>query len=328
MGRAVERSRRHEGRRAASTHRGEREAIPMPSLQSHVLRLVLNARRAVIDWEAPVERFRTMVKRSERFFKPPRDVAVEPVVADDVPGEWLIPPDASPPSVVLYLHGGGWTLGWSQIHRRMVAHLCRAAACRALAVDYRLAPEHPFPAALEDCLTAYRWLLKEGMLPRDIVIAGDSAGGNLTLATLMSLRDAADPLPAAAVCISPMTDLEGTGESLRTKKDPAQTAEFVLAMARHYAGGHDLRLPLLSPYHGDLRGLPPLLIQVGGDEILLSDATRLADDARAAGVEVSLVIWPRMWHVWHLFAPSLPEARQAVDAIGAFIRERLKPVQP
>jgi epsilon-lactone hydrolase len=300
----------------------------MPSLQSLGLRLILNLRRAVIDWEAPVERFRTMMERSARFFKPPRDVDVKPVVADDVPGEWLIPPDASPRSVILYLHGGGWTLGWSNVHCKMVAHLCRAAASRALAVDYRLAPEYPFPAALEDCLTAYRWLLRSGTLPQDIVIAGDSAGGNLTLATLMSLRDAGSPLPAAALCLSPMTDLEGTGESFRTKKDPAQTAEFALAMARHYAGKQDLRLPLLSPHYGDLRGLPPLLIHVGGDEILLSDATRLADKARAAGVDVTLVVWPRMWHVWHLLAPSLPEARQAVDAIGAFIRERLTPVQP
>jgi acetyl esterase/lipase len=187
-------------------------------------------------------------------------------------------------------------------------------------VDYRLAPEHPFPAALEDCLAAYRWLLGTGISPLDIVIAGDSAGGNLTLTTLLSLRDAGDPLPAAAVCIAPMTDLEGTGESFRTKDDPALTAEFALKVARHYAGDHDLRLPLLSPYHGDLRGLPPLLIQVGGDEILLSDATRLADDARAAGVEVHLAVWPKMWHVWHVFAPSLPEARRAIDDIGAFIR--------
>lgn len=309
-------------------HRGAAEDISMPSLRSRVLRLILDVRRALFDWEAPLERYRAMMTRQERFWKPPRDVDVQPVMAGDVQGEWLVPPDASPRCVILYLHGGAWTLGWTNIHRRMVAHLCRAAASRALAVDYRLAPEHPFPAALEDCLSAYRWLLKNGTLPRDIVIGGDSAGGNLTLATLMSLRDAGDPLPAAAVCISPATDLEGTGESFRTKKDPVQTPEFVLAMVRHYAGGQDLRSPLLSPLHGDLRGLPPLLIHAGGDEMLLSDATRLADDARAAGVDVSLVVWPRMWHVWHLLGPSLPEARQAIDAIGAFIRGHLRPVPP
>jgi acetyl esterase/lipase len=280
-------------------------------------------RRALFDWDAPLERFRAQIEREGRFFKPPRDVDVRPVVAGDLTAEWLIPPEASPRSVMLYLHGGAWTLGWTNIHRRMVAHLCRAAACRALAVDYRLAPEHPFPAALEDCLGTYRWLLEGGSLPGDMVIAGDSAGGNLTLATLLTLRDAGDPLPAAAVCISPATDLEGTGESFGTKKDPVQTPEFFRAMVRHYAGGQDLRSPLLSPHYGDLRGLPPLLIHAGGDEMLLSDATRLADKARTAGVDVSLVVWPRMWHVWHLLAPWLPEAREAIDAIGAFVRERL-----
>ena len=300
----------------------------MPSLRSRGLRLLLDVRRALFDWDAPLERYRAMMKREGRLFKPPRDVNIQPVMAGDVPAEWLIPPEATPRSVILYLHGGAWTLGWTNIHRRMVAHLCRAAACRALAVDYRLAPEHPFPAALEDCLGAYRWLLKGGSLPGDMVIVGDSAGGNLTLATLMSLRDAGDPLPAAAVCISPATDLEGTGESFWTKKDPLQTPEFVLAMVRHYASGQDLRSPLLSPHYGDLRGLPPLLIHAGGDEMFLSDATRLADKARAAGVDVSLVVWPRMWHVWHLLAPSLPEARQAIDAIGAFVRERLTTGQP
>jgi len=285
-------------------------------------------RKGLIDWEAPVETFRAMMNRGARLCKPPRDVSVKPVMADEVPCEWMIPANASAESVIFYIHGGAWTLGWTDIHRRMVAHLCMAARSRALVVDYRLAPEHPFPAALDDCVAAYRWLFKNGTLPANIVIAGDSAGGNLTLATLLLLRDAGDPLPAAAVCISPMTDLEGTGASFRTKQDPAVTAEFALAMVHHYAGGQNLRSPLISPHYGDLRGLPPLLIHVGGDEILLSDATRLADNARAAGVDVSLLVWPKMWHVWHLLAPSLPEARQAVDGIGEFVRERLMLKRP
>jgi acetyl esterase/lipase len=298
--------------------------MTMPSLQASLIRLILNVRRRLINWEAPVEHFRAVMTRSERFIHPPRDVAVMPVMADGVPTEWLIPPGPSPRAVILYLHGGAWTLGWTNIHRRLVAHLARAASCRALAVDYRLAPEHPFPAALEDCLAGYRWLLARGTAPQDMVIAGDSAGGNLTLATLMSLRDAGDPLPAAAVCLSPATDLAGTGESFRTVKDPTQTAEFVLGMVRHYAGSHDVKSPQLSPHYGDFRGLPPLLVHVGTNELLLSDSTRLAEKARAAGVDVTLVVWPEMWHVWHLAAPSVPEAREAIDAVGAFIRERLR----
>ena len=255
------------------------EDLLMLSLKGSLLRLILRARKPLFDWEAPVEKLRAVVARSARLFKPPRDVDVKPVMADEVSCEWIIPQSASSQGVLLYLHGGGWTLGWTDMHRRLVAHICQSAGIRALAVDYRLAPEHPFPAALEDCVAAYRWLLRSGTAPGNIVIAGDSAGGNLTLTTLLSLRDAGDPLPAAAVCISPMTDLEGTGESFRTRNDPALTVEFALSMARHYAGNHDPRLPLLSPHHADLRGLPPLLIHVGDDEILLSDATRLADKA-------------------------------------------------
>jgi acetyl esterase/lipase len=221
--------------------------------------LILRARRPLVDWEAPVEYFRAMMRRSERFFRPPPDVATGPETAGPVPGEWLTPPGAPDRPALLYLHGGGWTLGWTNIHRRMVAHLGKAAGVRAFAVDYRLAPEHPFLAALDDCLAAYRWLLGERP-PREVVIAGDSAGGNLALACLLALRDAGDPLPAAAVCLSPMTDLEGTGASFHTRRDVALTPEFALNMARHYASGRDVRDPLLSPYHGDVRGLPPLLI--------------------------------------------------------------------
>jgi monoterpene epsilon-lactone hydrolase len=148
------------------------------------------------------------------------------------------------------------------------------------------------------------------------VVVGISAGGNLTLATLMSLRDAGDPLPAAAVCLSPMIDLAGTGESFSLDRDPAVTAAFALSMARHYAGGHDPHLPLLSPHYGDFHGLPPLHIQVGGDEIVLSDAVRLRDAARSAGVDVTLVIWPTMWHGWHLFAPYLPKHARRLTVSG------------
>ena len=296
----------------------------MPSLPARVIGLILGVRRRFFNWDLSVDEFRAMVRRREPMFRPPPDVVITPAVVGGVPCEWLTPPGAAPAPVLLYLHGGAWVLGWTNMHRRMVAHLCRAAGCRALAVDYRLAPEHPFPAALDDCLAAYRGLLADGIRPAEIAIAGDSAGGTLTLTTLMSLRDADDPLPAAAVCISPATDLEGTGASFWTIRDPVMTPEFVLRMRKLYAGGHDLSSPLISPLFGDLRGLPPLLIHAGCGEMLLSDAQRLADKARAAGVPVELVLWPAMWHVWHLMIPTLPEARHAVEEIGEFLR-RLDP---
>jgi monoterpene epsilon-lactone hydrolase len=299
----------------------------VPSIQGSILRLFLRFRKATTNWNAPVTTFRAKAKWSDRFTRLPRDVEFKPLMAANVPVEWITPLGVSTQSVILYFHGGGGTLGWHNLERRMVACISHAASGRALAVDYRLAPEHPFPAALEDCLGAYRWLLSNGISARNIVITGGSAGANLTLATLISLRDAGDPLPAGAVCLSPITDLKGTGDSFTTKNDPAASSALTLSMARQYAGNQDMRAPLLSPHYGDLRGLPPLLIQVGGDEILLSDATRLAENGRAAGVDVNLVIWPGMWHAWQLFVPHLPEARQAVSGIGTFIRERTTALQ-
>jgi acetyl esterase/lipase len=205
----------------------------------------------------------------------------------------------------------------------MVARLSKASRARALVVDYRLAPEHPFPAAVDDATAAYRWLLSQNVQPSHIVVAGDSAGGGLTLATLLALRDAKTPLPAAAVCLSPWVDMEGTGASMttRAKADPVVQKQGLLGMAQLYLGGKDPKSPLAAPLHGDLRGLPPLYIQVGDAETLLDDATRIAEKAKAAGVKVDLEIWPEMPHVWQLFAPLLPEGQQAIDKIGAFVQK-------
>jgi acetyl esterase/lipase len=293
----------------------------MPSLRASLIRRVLRWRRGLIAEDAPVERFRAEAGLGDRFYRGPRGVQVLPLLAGEARAEWIIPPAAPQRPVILYVHGGGWIMGLDNIHRRMIARLARAASGRALAVDYRLAPEHPFPAALEDCVAAYRWLLDTGIPPEEVVIAGDSAGGNLTLATLIALRDGGDLLPAAALCISPLTDLTGTGETFQQTTDAALLAGFVVTAIDAYAGGHDVRDPLLSPLDADLSGLPPLLIQVGGDEILLSDAVGFAGKARAAGVEVDLGVWAHMWHVWHVFAPFLPEAEAALNAMGAFARE-------
>jgi monoterpene epsilon-lactone hydrolase len=254
------------------------------------------------------------------------DVMYTPVDAGGVHTEWIVPPGAAAERVLLYLHGGGYVLCSVSTHRDLISRIARATGVRALGVDYRLAPEHPFPAAVEDATTAYRWLVSHGTAPGRIAIAGDSAGGGLTLATLVTLRDAGDPLPAAAVCLSPWVDLEGTGPSFTTKVavDPFVRKEMVEFLAQQYLGGRDPRTPLASPLYADLHGLPPLLIQVGTAEILLDDATRLADHAKAAGVEVSLEVWDDMIHVWQLFAPLLPEGQQAIERIGAFIRGHMR----
>jgi acetyl esterase/lipase len=252
----------------------------------------------------------------------PPGTSIVPVSGPGLALEWIIPPGRLSNTVILYFHGGGWILGWYAGHRAMLSRICLAARCRGLAVDYRLAPEHPHPAALQDCLAAYRWLCGQGIAADRIIMAGDSAGGNLVLATMMNLRDSGDALPAAAVCLSPMTDLACTGDSFARHDDPMLDAGFVAGMARHYVGTLDPRLPAISPHYGSFSSLPPLLVQVGGAEILLSDATRLADQASAAGVAVRLMVWPGMWHVWQMFAPWLPEAAQAIDSIGRFIIER------
>ncbi len=250
-----------------------------------------------------------------------RDVTCTPVDVSGVRGEWIEPPGSMVDRVILYLHGGGYTAGSIRTHSAMVARIARASKARALIMNYRLAPEHPFPAALEDATLAYRWLRGENFSPTRIVIAGDSAGGGLTLATLLRLRDAREKMPAAGVAISPWTDLEGTGEShqLKIEQDPMVTSESLFGSAAMYCAGNDPKNPLISQIHADFRGLPPLLIQVGAEEILLDDSRRVAERARAAGVQVDLEVWPDMIHVWHVFAKILPEGQRAIDRIGEFV---------
>jgi acetyl esterase/lipase len=212
-------------------------------------------------------------------------------------------------------------MGWYEPHRWLVSHLARATGRRALAIDYRLAPEHRFPAPLEDCLAAYRWLLANGTRPEQIILGGDSAGGNLTLTTMLALRDNGEPLPAAGVCLSPVTDLAGTGEPPPSDQDVGLPVDWAQEQTRMYLGDTDPHLPLVSPFYADLHGLPPLLIQVGGAEYLLHDAQRFVPRARAAGVDVTLQAYSGMWHVWQLLVPFMPESSQAVAAIAAFCRQ-------
>jgi monoterpene epsilon-lactone hydrolase len=253
----------------------------------------------------------------------PAGTRVERTTAGGRPAEWLSPPDAAPDRVILYLHGGAYCIGSCASHRELAARLAGAAGARALVVEYRLAPEHRFPAAVEDAVATYRWLLDRDVAPGRIVLAGDSAGGGLAVATLVALRAAGAPLPAGAAMISPWADLAGTSPSLRTRAeaDPWLTPERLAQRASLYLGDADPRAPLASPVYADLRGLPPLLILAGGDEIVLDDAARLAERARAAGVPVALEVYAGMWHVWPLWAADLPEGERAVGQIGAFVRQ-------
>jgi acetyl esterase/lipase len=249
------------------------------------------------------------------------DVVVEPVSVGDLRAEWLSTPGADRNSAILYLHGGGYVIGSLESHRHLVAEAGRAAKSWALSLDYRLAPEHPFPAAVDDALAAYRFLLARGIRPGRIAIAGDSAGGGLVVAAMLAIRDAGLAQPVGGWCISPWTDMEAIGDTMETKaaEDPTVQKAGILDMARMYLNGADPRSPLAAPIYADLRGLAPLLIQVGAAETLLDDAIRLAKLAGAADVRVDLQVWPEMIHVWHLFHPELAAGRRAIKEGGAWI---------
>ncbi|MGD0107102.1 MAG: alpha/beta hydrolase [Rhodopila sp.] len=261
-----------------------------------------------------------------KVFELPADVTVEPVSANGVKAEWTSTPDADPFSAILYLHGGGYVICSLETHRHMVAEIGRAAGTRTLALDYRLAPEHTFPAPVEDTVAAYRYLLDSGLKPNRIALAGDSAGGGLVVGGLLAIREAGLPLPACGWCISPWVDMEALGESFidRAATDPTVQKETILMMAEWYLGGADPRHPHAAPIYGDLRGLPPLLIQVGAVETLLDDSMTLARKAAVADVPVDLQIWPEMIHIWHIFFPMLSAGRRAIASGGSFVRNAIR----
>jgi epsilon-lactone hydrolase len=255
--------------------------------------------------------------------KPSVGAKAEKVDAGGVRAEWITAPKVADDRVILYLHGGGYVLGSVHSHRDMCERLSRAAEARVLALDYRLAPEHPFPAAVEDARAAYRWLLAKGIKPSRIAVAGDSAGGGLTFATLLALKQHGDRMPACATPLSPWVDLEGGGGSMTSKdaEDPMVHKPMIETMGKTYIGSGSLRDPLAAPLYGDLTGLPPLLIQVGSRETLLDDAVRMAERAKKAGVPVELDVWEGQIHVWQIFASRLDEGEQAIQKLGAFIKK-------
>jgi acetyl esterase/lipase len=256
------------------------------------------------------------------IFPPDPDLTVDVVSAGGVAGELVAASSAAADRVVLYVHGGGYVMGSPASYRNLAGAIGRAANSRVLTVDYRLAPEHLFPAALEDVVAAYRSLFDQGIPAAQLAVAGDSSGGGLAVSLLTTLRERGYALPAAAACLSPYVDLQSLGASIEEKaaEDPILTRSMLLGMAQSYFAGTDLRSPAVSPLHADLRELPPLLIQVGSAEILLDDAVGLARRAGAAAVKTRLEIWPEMLHVFQLYAPMLSAGREAIAGIGAFLQ--------
>jgi monoterpene epsilon-lactone hydrolase len=291
----------------------------MSTLQLERLRPVLAADKA--KFAGDLDQIRRAFEEILTKFPPAPGVTFERETAGGVPESWCIPPAAVQGRVLLYLHGGGYVVGSARAYQPMVSELASRLKARTLIPDYRLAPENPFPAALEDAITVYRWLLDQSIAPQSIALAGDSAGGGLAVSCMAAARDAGLPLPAGAAVISPWVDLEATGESgvSKAQADPILEVAGLKGMAGAYLGGASPRTPSASPIYADLIGLPPLLIQVGSAEILLDDATRLAARAGADGVKVRLDIWPEMFHVWHLYAPVLDEGREALDEAAAFL---------
>ncbi|MEM7406543.1 MAG: alpha/beta hydrolase [Pseudomonadota bacterium] len=258
-------------------------------------------------------------------FAPPEDAVVQRVFVAGCTAEWVSAPNAIPDNVVLYLHGGGYVQGSPNTHRNLAYHLARSAAAKVLVLDYRLAPEHPFPAPVHDAVAAWRWLLEQGYSAEHMAVAGDSAGGGLCIAAQVQMRNEGLPPPVACVAISPWTDLEGIGESMTSKAevDPMVGKEMLSWFAAQYLQGAPPQAPLASPIYADLRGLAPMLIQVGTAETLLDDANRLAAAARVYDVEVELRHWQDMVHVWHLFQPMLDEAGEALVEAGEWLKARL-----
>jgi acetyl esterase/lipase len=297
------------------------------SLSARVMRVCV---RIVVEdglrADPTVEGARRRMKALSRLVpRPPRGTETIAVDAGGVKADRIATPASRPDRHVLYLHGGSYVVGSPGLYRDLTWRLATLCRAHVLCIDYRLAPEHPFPAALEDAVAAYRWLLGQGAAPQCIALMGDSAGGGLVFTTMLRLRDEGVPLPAAAVVVSPWTDLAFTGESSRLNAtvDPLIPIELGPRIVDLCLAGGDPCNPYASPLYGDPTGLPPTLILVGGDEVLRDDSLRMADKMRAAGCHVEIEVWPHMWHAWHMLMRVMPEAMAAVERIGKFTRDRL-----
>jgi epsilon-lactone hydrolase len=304
---------------------GATRGVSMASEQAEAINEQLRQVAGSIDPSMELAELRAVYGDFAALTGHPEGVTWTDVDAGGVPAIWATPAAGSDDRVVQYVHGGGYVIGAAEYYRKLTGHLANAIGCRVLNVDYRLAPEHPHPAPVEDSTAAYRWLLEQGIASGHIAIAGDSAGGGLTVATLLSIRAAGLPMPAAAMPLSPWVDLEGTGDSMtsRADRDCLVHADMLKGMADAFLQGQDRRDPLAAPLHADLSGLCALYIQVGDDETLLDDSIRLAERARGAGVDCRLDVFPEMQHVFQLAAGNMPEADEAIARLAGWVRPRL-----
>jgi epsilon-lactone hydrolase len=301
-----------------------------PSLGSRLVRLVIRIYMApAFARENAVEPVRSAINNLSKLAPLPAGTVVEKADVQGMDAEWVRGPGAELKAgrALLYLHGGAFFSGSPATHRELAARISAASGLPALVIDYRLAPEHPFPAALDDCVAAYAWLLKQGLKPEKLAIGGDSAGGCLAMMTLLTLRDKHIPLPSAALLISPMTDaVNYDGESYRTRAgaDPWFNPNDIGRHMAHFSGTGANKPAILSPLRADLTGLPPMLVQVGSDEILMSDSTRLAERAKKTGVDAAVHVFDHMYHDFQMFGVIVPEARAAIVELGTFLKKHVK----
>lgn len=289
----------------------------------HLLKMKLKPE--AVDAGFSVADFRKDVAGANTKMKLPKGVAVEKYPIDTIAAEWIIPQKAMPGKALLYIHGGGFISGSCRTHRAIVAKFALGCGISVLVFDYRLAPEHPFPAALEDCIAAYGRLMEEGYKPHDIVVGGESAGGTLTLALLLALKEKNIAMPRAAFSISPVTDLRCRAASFEyNAKNDIAPENAAQVWTGYYIGSNDPTLPLLSPQMGDYRGLPPLHICVGTHEIHYDDCVAVAAKAKAHGVAVTFSQWPKMVHAFPILAPLFPEAKRAMEEICEFVKKQLE----
>ncbi len=298
----------------------------MPSIQAYMLGFYIRYQNILNppSKKLELEQERTGLDEFAKMFKPLAPLETTPIEVNCVPAEWITPPQVSSGRTILYLHGGYYLTGSIESHRTLAGNIANAAQARTLIIAYRLAPEHPYPAGLDDTLTAYSWLLEQNIQPKQIFLVGDSAGGGLVLSALLTIRERGMMLPAAAVCLSPATNLSHTRETWKEyAKHEFVLNPYIIEQIRPlYLGEVDPHNPIVSPVFADLHDLPPILIQVGSDEALLNDSISFAKCAKEAGVDVTLEIWPRMQHVWQFTASMLPEGRQAIERIGEFIKSK------